>query len=64
VGVLVFLVFSGFSWFFPVFRPNWVFISLTMGSSCLYSAQLESTSDICVRHFEVPSLIPRPVFHK
>jgi hypothetical protein len=37
---------------------------LTMGSSCLYSAQLESTSDICVRHFEVPSLIPRPVFHK
>ncbi len=37
---------------------------LTMGSSYLYSAQLESTSDIYVRHFEVPSLIPRPVFHK
>ena len=38
--------------------------SLTIGSRRLYSAQLASTPDIYAHHFEVPSLIPRPVFHK
>ena len=44
-------------------RVGWEF-PLTIGLSRLYSAQLDSMSDIYVRHFEVPSLIPRPVFHK
>jgi len=44
-------------------RVGWEF-PLTMGSSRLYSAQLDSTSDIYVRNFEVSSLMPRSVFHK